>query len=144
MSQKQTILETSEMEKTTKTYKHNPFINLHYFQSYVEDNRFSSFYIVHGGGMEYEHHHRISIQMAEWWLSLMRNIRKKNKGSGGKECSRQKTWKQKSSDLFHRERTFFQGTAVVWVWDKFFQHFYLHVPRQLGASVLSAEPALGT
>ena len=138
MSQKQTILETSEMEKTTKTYKHNPFINLHYFQSYVEDNRFSSFYIVHGGGMEYEHHHQISIQMAEWWLSLMRNIRKKNKGSGGKECSRQKTWKEKICDPFHREHTFIQGTSVAWMQvdflhgDKFFQHFYLQVQRQSG------------
>ena len=39
---------------------------------------------------------------------------------------------------------------VVWMWvdylygDKFFHHFYLNFLRQLGALVLSAEPALGT
>ena len=49
---------------------------------------------------------------------------------------RRKTWKEKSSDPFHRERAFFQGAAVVWMrvdflhGDKFFQHFYLHVPSQ--------------
>ena len=47
-------------------------------------------------------------------------------------------------------RAFFQGDEVVWMQvdflhgDKFFQHFYLHIPRQLGTLVLSAEPALGT
>ena len=42
---------------------------------------------------------------------------------------------EKSSDPFHRERASFRGAAGVWMrvdflhGDKFFQHFYLHVPR---------------
>ena len=82
--------------------------------------------------------------------SLLDTKMLKPRRAGGKECGRWKTWEEKSSDPFHRERAFFRGTAVVWMrvdflhGDKFFQHFYLHVPRQSGASVLSAEPALGT
>ena len=77
-------------------------------------------------------------------------LRETKENVQGTSSDRKKTGKEKSSYPFHQERTIFRGTAVVWMQvdflhgDKFFQHFYLHILRQLGALVLSAEPALGT
>ena len=55
-----------------------------------------------------------------------RETRHKTHNSGGKEWGRWKTWKQRSSNPFQWQRTFFQGTAVLWIGvdflhgDKFF------------------------